>query len=499
MNFEKDIFISYAHIDDESLIEGEKGWITEFHRALEVRLSQLLGERPNIWRDSALDGNHNFNDEIISQFPKIALLISIITPRYVKSEWCVKEVIEFKKASDQNIGIEINNKSRIFKVVKTPVKLEQHPEDVQGLLGYDFFMVDEDTNRVKEFSKVFGAENQQLYWSKLDDVAHDIATLLEEMKEESGSSAQPKEEGIKIYLAESSFDQKEERDSIKRWLMENNYKVLPDQNLPLVIDEYTEQVTAMMSECELSIHMVGTTYGLVPEGTEDSKSVIQNHIGAKLSENKGLKRIIWSPPEVIGADDRQNTFLENIKINPDFQIGADYLITPLEDLKFSIQDKMVKKEEKEEKISETPSDQDIGDDLPSQIYLICDETDLDNIIPLEDYFFDQGFDVILPAFDGEQSELREDHQENLKNCDAVIIYFGAGNDLWVRTKVRDLMKISGYGRTKPLDNKAIILAAPDTRSKARYRAQDMDVVNLILGFDEALLTDLTTKIKSSKI
>jgi hypothetical protein len=499
LNFEKDIFISYAHIDDESLIEGEKGWITEFHRALEVRLSQLIGERPNIWRDSALDGNHNFNDEIISQFPKIALLISIITPRYVKSEWCVKEVVEFKKASDQNIGLEINNKSRIFKVVKTPVKLEQHPEDVKGLLGYDFFMVDEDTNRVKEYSKVFGAENQQLYWSKLDDVAHDIAALLEEMKEEQGNSSIPKVEGPQVYLAESSFDQKEERDTIKRWLMENNYKVLPDQNLPLVIDEYTEQVTAMMSECELSIHMVGTTYGLVPEGTEDSKSVIQNHIGAKLSEDKGLKRIIWSPPEVVGADDRQNTFLENIKINPDFQIGADYLITPLEDLKFSIQDKMVKKEEKEEKISEAPSDKEIDDDLPSQIYLICDETDLDNIIPLEDYFFDQGFDVILPAFDGEQSELREDHQENLKNCDAVIIYFGAGNDLWVRTKVRDLMKISGYGRTKPLNNKAIILAAPDTRSKARYRAQDMDVVNLISGFDEALLTDLTTKIKSSKI
>ncbi len=501
MNFEKDIFISYAHIDDESLIEGEAGWISEFHRALEVRLSQLLGERPNIWRDSELDGNHNFNDEIISQFPKIALLISIITPRYVKSEWCVKEVIEFKKASDQNIGIEINNKSRIFKIVKTPVKLDQHPEDVKGLLGYDFFMVDENTNRVKEFSKVFGTENQQLYWSKLDDVAHDIATLLEEMKEgdEKNVSSSPKEKGPKVYLSESSFDQKEERDSIKRWLMENNYTVFPDKNLPLVIDEYTEQVTALMTECELSIHMVGATYGLVPEGTEDSKSVIQNYIGAQLSKEKGLKRIIWSPPEVVGADDRQNSFLENIKINPDFQAGADYLITPLEDLKFSIQDKMVKKEEKPlAELAENESEN-IGEDLPPQIYFICDEPDLDNIIPIEDYFFDQGFDVILPAFDGEQSELREDHQENLKNCDAVVIYFGAGNDLWVRTKVRDLMKISGYGRTKPLRTKAILLAAPDTRSKARYRAQDMDVVNLISGFDEAVLTELTTKIKASKL
>lgn len=48
MRFEKDIFISYAHIDNESLVDGDKGWITEFHRSLEIRLAQLLGQKPVI-------------------------------------------------------------------------------------------------------------------------------------------------------------------------------------------------------------------------------------------------------------------------------------------------------------------------------------------------------------------------------------------------------------------------------------------------------------------
>ncbi len=251
-----------------------------------------------------------------------------------------------------------------------------------------------------------------------------------------------------------------------------------------------------MSECELSIHIVGTTYGVVPEGTEHSKSFIQNEIGAKLSDKNQLKRIIWSPPEVEGADSRQIAFLENIKINPDFQIGADYLIAPLEELKFAIEDKMVKKEEKVK--DKTPETEGMDDDLPAQVYLICDEADLDQIIPIEDYLFDQGFDVIVPAFDGEQSELREDHQENLKNCDAVVIYFGEGNDLWVRTKVRDLMKISGYGRTKPLYNKALILAEPETRTKSRFRSQGIDVIDMMSGFKEELLEGIANKIKASK-
>ena len=71
MDFEKDILISYAHIDDEAMIEGQKGWISEFHRSLELRLGQLLGKKPTIWRDQKLQGNDYFGDEIFSQISKI--------------------------------------------------------------------------------------------------------------------------------------------------------------------------------------------------------------------------------------------------------------------------------------------------------------------------------------------------------------------------------------------------------------------------------------------
>ena len=69
MTFEMDVFISYAHIDNLPLREGESGWIASFHKALEVRLAQLLGEKPRIWRDQKLQGNDFFGDEIVKQFP----------------------------------------------------------------------------------------------------------------------------------------------------------------------------------------------------------------------------------------------------------------------------------------------------------------------------------------------------------------------------------------------------------------------------------------------
>ena len=181
MKFNKDIFISYAHIDDEALMEGEPGWISEFHRSLEIRLAQLLGYRPTIWRDRALDGNHNFSDEILTQLPEIAVLVSIHSPRYVKSDWCVREVNEFHRIAESNIGAMIGTKSRIFKVIKTPVELSQHPQVIQGLLGYEFFKIDPETGKSREFSKLYGKEAQLAYWAKLDDLAHDLAALLEEI------------------------------------------------------------------------------------------------------------------------------------------------------------------------------------------------------------------------------------------------------------------------------------------------------------------------------
>jgi hypothetical protein len=102
--FENDIFISYAHIDDQPLTEGEKGWIYNFHRALEIRLGELSGETPKILRDPKLEGNDYFSDIIVEQFLKVTVLVSVLSPRYVKSEWCIKELRKLYQAAEQQSG-----------------------------------------------------------------------------------------------------------------------------------------------------------------------------------------------------------------------------------------------------------------------------------------------------------------------------------------------------------------------------------------------------------
>ncbi len=94
-SFNKDLFISYAHIDNKPLTPGQQGWISRFHASLEALLSMRLGHTAKIWRDDKLQGNDVFADEIISQFTQTAVLVSILTPRYLNSDWCTREAREF--------------------------------------------------------------------------------------------------------------------------------------------------------------------------------------------------------------------------------------------------------------------------------------------------------------------------------------------------------------------------------------------------------------------
>ena len=76
-----DIFISYAHVDNESPKKGLDGWITRFHHALEVRVAQVRGQKPKIFRDPKLQGNDVFGDLLVDRVQQCGILISILSPR----------------------------------------------------------------------------------------------------------------------------------------------------------------------------------------------------------------------------------------------------------------------------------------------------------------------------------------------------------------------------------------------------------------------------------
>jgi hypothetical protein len=479
-DFENDIFISYAHIDNQPLTKDQEGWIDAFHRALEIRLQELLGDRPKIWRDPKLQGNDVFSDTLVDQFSKAALLVSVFSPRYVKSDWCKKELQEFLQVAEKTRGLVIGNKARVFKVLKTLVPLDQQPPEVQGMLGYEFYQVDKVTGKPFEFRQEFGPEAIQNFWAKLDDLAWEIRQLLEILKKQNGKKGEPTAvsaapsapaTGLAIYLAETSFDLKGERDKIKREFEHKGYTILPDQALPLEAEACKAAVRSHLAKCKISVHMIGENYGIIPEGEFCSVVHLQNDLAAERSRDAAaFSRLIWMPVGLEARDPRQQEFVAFLQKDHEAQKGADVLQTPLEDLKTVIADKLAAKPKLEKKSAAAAR---TG---PLRVYLICDKIDLDATSKLEGFLFDCGFEVFLPIFDADEAQVREAHKEQLLLCDAAVIYYGQADDNWARSKMLDLIKVPGYGRDKPMLASMVYLDAPETPQKLRFRTHEAMVI-----------------------
>jgi hypothetical protein len=297
MNFQWDVFISYAHIDNQPLTPEQKGWVTLFHSTLQTMLSQQIGAKAGIWRDEKLRGNDIFSSEIVDQLPRTALMISVLTPRYVHSEWCTKEINEFCRIAEQTGGLVIDNKARVFKVIKTPVDREEPlPPVVDKVLGYEFYGYDEDQTP-REFDPAYGEKSKEEFLRKVYKLARDIAQLRARL-----DASVPHDDGTRkdesapkptVYLAECSRDRRDAREVLRGELERYGYPVLPNQQLPSDEEEYVAEVERLVAQCRFSVHLIGTGYGVVPDGaSQKSVVVLQNELAARRSKSGGLSRVI---------------------------------------------------------------------------------------------------------------------------------------------------------------------------------------------------------------
>jgi hypothetical protein len=499
MNFEQNLFISYAHIDDQPLTPGEKGWITRFHATLKAILSMRMGREATIWRDEKLCGNDVFSDEIVARFKQSAVLVSIVSSRYLNSEWCTREAREFCQSALQTGGLVIGNKSRVFKVIKTPVDTQEPlPAPMKALLGYEFFTVKDGVPL--EFDPAYGQEYAQLYNQNVAKLAWQVAQLLKileaagSVSDRNGKDAggKPQTSGKPaVYLAECSYDRKQERELIDGELKRLGYPVLPDKQLPADEAEYVAAVESMLARCALSIHLVGERYGAVPDGpTAKSTGMLQNELAVARCKSGGLKRLIWLPQGTCSQQAPQQAFIEALHQDAQAQFGADLIAGAIEELRVAIHATLKKIEQPEARQPELDATAapGAGGESRKLIYLICDQKDLKAAVPLRKLCGQLGFEVAVPAFEGDASEVRETRQQALASCDAVILYYGYGDEAWKRAIDNELRKMAGYRGGKPPPAKYTYLAEPKTGDKEDLiEMEEPGLINGLAGLAESAI------------
>ena len=473
-----DVLLTYAAIDDFPLHDGRPGWVSQLHRNLEVRMEQLSGDKVKIARLPENAISPVIEAELLQHVPQAKAMISVVSPPFVSSPLCRREVEQFWHGAEQTGGRYIKEKSRLLKVLKTAISEQQMPRQLvdifSPLFGFEFFEIDAETGRVREFDETFGPVLKQRFFERVYDLAYDgcqVLSLLKQLRARDVSRAAPDPNRRWVYLATTTSDVADERDRIKRELLERGHVVLPDAPLPMLSRDVETMVRDCLAKCTIAIHLLGRRYGVTPEDSSESIPALQLRLTADRSLGPDLERLIWMPGGDEPADERQRAFLRRVEEDPALHDRAEIIEGNLNLLKKELIRRLAPPAEKPKAAATAKS----PGGAP-KLYLICDPKDEPAVEALEDYLFAQGLEVMLPAFDGDDADAAALHQDNLLTCNAVLVYYGAAPRAWVDIKLRELLKATGYGRAAPIAVQAVYISPPDDRRKDRFHSHQAGVI-----------------------
>lgn len=456
MAHEIDVLITFADKDNELGPKYPTGWVTQFRKFLDMMLMQVMGEQSNIVLKAESD------DVTAASMNNAAVLVTILSKEFATSGRCLDTVEAFHKAT---AGSKVE---RVFKVMKSPLTTSEQPPRLRELLSYDMYQLDNETGLVREYSDFFSQDAEKQYWMKMVDLVYDIHEALIILKGQTKAEVKNIYKRKTIYLAETGHDLSIQRNIIRRELQRHGYVVLPNQMLPPRLDDLERGVRKDLEECSLSVHLIGSAYGEMPEGSDRSVLDIQNKLAAehaviKRSRKEEYSRLIWIAPNLRNASEKQKAFIESLRRDIEAQEGAEILQNPLEDFKNIMREELIASNNRSE---EQPT-------AGKTIYFVHDKVDHQQVLPLVDVIQKSGFNVVFPAFEGDLMEVRRKHIENLRQFDGAIIFKGKVNDQWVRMKVLDLLKAPGFGRSKPIQGKAIV----SEMNLDNYKSQDVTLIS----------------------
>ena len=430
---ERNIYICHAMQGHPVFSEFSIKWVDAFIDYLSVFLKRISKSNYNI----AYSGVKNINLE--ETIKKSSVFIFILNEDSSQSTVFNDEVkLIQKRCWDQE------NNAFLYKILASPIKENSQVSFFSGMSGSNFFDAEAYVRRPSELRKSEWIFTSKIILEQLADLAYKIDKFFEVLSESEFKTA--------VYLAETTPDQFNNREMIKREMEHYGYRVLPERELPDGLDEFTKTVEECIKQSDFSIHIIGQEYGEIPVGEVHSKVDIQNKIAADIAKNQNvrLSRLIWISSDLKIINDLQNKYVERLKNENEGLFHTEIIQTPLEDFKSLVLKRLMTyhtavKDQKKDQI---------------QVYIIHEPADLNKIAPIVKFLNANNIQTIQSPLSQNNINLISKHRQNLIDSEAVLIYNSNQNQSWLQSKILDCVKAPGYGKKQSFIAKAVIMAQP---------------------------------------
>jgi hypothetical protein len=464
-DFEFDIFVSYAHTDNEPLVRNGRGWVSELVDSLGKLLAQDLGRREYFehWLDRSNLRGHEQIDGILDQVRKSATLIVVLSNAWMEASFCRKELDQFLSARGRDAS------SNIFVVRKNQLHdTYKAPDALQRVSGYQFWS--EEEGRSLTFGiDTSSATDDARFCRKAHSVAADIARQLRALKDRRGASSMgmaatgmPRPT---VLLAEVTDDIDDQRDSLRKFLEQYEIAVIPSTPYPR--PGLTSQLDQDLAGCRAFVQLLGRWSGRRMDEAPRGYPWLQYERALKAN----VPILQWRSPEldmaILERPYRDLLELETVHAMSITQFAQETL------------------RRVDEKLSVSAVE-------PRSVFIDHDRRDEHTARKIVDALC-QHMDVAVPAYAGGSKAVREDRQKKMLEAESVVFLYGDVKPTWIDAELNAYRAIRAE-RPQPARKQIVLESPPGPKSPPSVRLKGMETLLAHEGVDEGVIDRLMSKL-----
>ncbi|MEF8703993.1 MAG: toll/interleukin-1 receptor domain-containing protein [Candidatus Accumulibacter sp. UW26] len=481
VEYEHDVFISYAHVDNEPLVGATEGWVTTLVRNLETVLRQKLGDREHrlsVWMDHELAGNRPFGADIDAALERTATLLVIVSPGYLTSDWCSRERETFRRlvASRSRSG------SRVFIVHRDRLELTRLPREFEGLLGYRFWVEEGPARTPRTLGVPVPTAAELEYYGRVNQLALEVADELQRLGGGPAAAvsvaARVAESvtagGPTLFLAEVTDDLEPRREAVRRYLVQLGFEVLPASEYPRADARAFEQaVNVDLARSRLFVQLLSEVVGRKPPVAPRGFPARQYELACAAK----IPVLQWRARElavetVVDVDQRALLQEETVRA------------CAIEEFKQAVSD-----EGRREPVMPAPPR---GEVL---LFLDCEDADRELAEQIGGYLLANGIGFAEPLRAGSPEEIRKDLERSLEECDGLMLIYGQASPSWIRSRLRQCRKLVSQ-RDEPPVALAVFEGPPAEKPEVGISIPGWQWINCRAGRLEQCLGSVVDRVRS---
>jgi hypothetical protein len=463
-----DIFVSYAWVNDNPIAGDGPGWVSTLVRGLRNLLAMKLGRKDafEIWSDDRVAGNAAITPEVAEGLAGASMLVLVLSRGYLSSDWCRRELDTFLREMARR---QIEGR-RIFLVEFEPT---ERPAELADLLGYRFWVDDRSGKAPRTLNFPQPRDGDDRYYDLLTDLSHDISAEKQRIKDEQDAvtprslvSAPVKRQRV-VYLAESTDDLEDHRDEVRRYLMQESVRVLPEIEYPRDASSFRGAVESDLAQSVLFVQLLSRVAGKKPAGSDAGYVAIQH----QCAEARGMPILQWRSPDVDPSSASSESYRRLLG-------GESVVASDLAEFSRLVVRRI------DQLMAPPPSPLKGEGEADRLVFINAEENDHALAVEIAKVLCNKGVTSLLPARRGAPERVREALVRSLVGCDALMMVHGDNPD-WLVSQWDQFRKVKPK-RTSSLKSVCLCDGPPPNREPCNLVVPGAYQVDCRAGIREEL-------------